>query len=125
MSYYIKHYNPQATFSTAERCDINELSNHRADADCSIAQAIVAPGVSTQLHRVNETTERYVIIQGQGYVSVNQEPEQYVSFLDVVTISPGMSQTIRNCGDNDLIFLCICTPRFEQKHYQNLEQKDE
>jgi len=29
-----------------------------------------------------------------------------------------ISQRIANIGDDDLVFLCICTPRFVQPAYQ-------
>jgi mannose-6-phosphate isomerase-like protein (cupin superfamily) len=117
---YVKKFDESACFSTEERCDINELLNHSHDPDCSIAQARVAPGVTTQLHAVKDTTERYVILQGEGEVFINHQSAVKVAYLDVVTIAAGVAQKIHNTGDDDLIFLCICTPRFEQKNYQKL-----
>lgn len=118
---YIQKYDPKAQFSTLERCDINELLNHSLDNDCSIAQAKVAPGVTTQLHAVNNTVERYVILEGEGQVFINHQPPEKVAYLDVVTIAEGVAQKIENIGAGELVFLCICTPRFEQKNYLNLE----
>jgi mannose-6-phosphate isomerase-like protein (cupin superfamily) len=120
---YINQYNPDNQFSTTERCDINELFNHTDDAHCSIARALVAPGVCTQLHAVKNTVERYVILEGHGKVTINNSAPEQVSHLDIVTIPSGVSQKIENCGDTALIFLCICTPRFEQKNYLNLEEE--
>jgi mannose-6-phosphate isomerase-like protein (cupin superfamily) len=39
----------------------------------------------------------------------------------LVTIPAGVRQRISNIGDRDLIFYCLCTPRFEQKNYRALE----
>lgn len=117
---YVKKFNPQKQFSTEERCDINELLNHSSSPDCSIAQAIVAPGEITQLHAVSETIERYIILKGEGQVMVDHSEPEHVSYLDVVTIPAGTAQQIHNSGKSELIFLCICTPRFEQKNYQKL-----
>ncbi|MCW8931803.1 MAG: hypothetical protein OQL19_16415 [Gammaproteobacteria bacterium] len=118
---YINQYNSNKQFSTVERCNINELLNNVENEDCSIARASVAPGVCTQLHAVNNTVERYVIIEGEGKVYINNKSPKNVSYLDVVIIPEGIPQKIENCGQTDLIFLCICTPRFEQKNYINLE----
>ena len=38
-----------------------------------------------------------------------------------VRIPAGVRQRIRNTGPTDLVFLCICTPRFEQSAYRELE----
>ncbi len=121
---FIKKYDPDKQFSTSERCDINELLNHIDDAACSIARASVAPGVCTQLHAVKNTVERYIILQGQGKVFINYSPPEKVAYLDTITIPPGVSQKIENTGKTELIFLCICTPRFEQKNYFCLERDD-
>ncbi len=118
---YIKHYDPSKQLSTSERCDINELLNHSEDENCSIARASIAIGVCTQLHAVKHTIERYVILNGQGKVYVNNSSPENVSHLDVVTIPPGIPQKIENCGESELVFLCICTPRFKQENYLCLE----
>jgi mannose-6-phosphate isomerase-like protein (cupin superfamily) len=114
-------FNPHSEFSTNERCDITELLNQAVDATCSIAKARVAPGVTTQLHSVQNTTERYVIMQGQGEVMIDNNDPLPVAYLDTVLIPPGAAQQITNTGDEDLLFLCICTPRFRQKNYRCLE----
>ncbi|MFL2546616.1 MAG: hypothetical protein ACJ0SL_04545 [Candidatus Rariloculaceae bacterium] len=56
----------ESEFYTPERCHILELSNSEADEGLSIAQARVEPGVTTALHRLNDTVERYYILSGQG-----------------------------------------------------------
>jgi mannose-6-phosphate isomerase-like protein (cupin superfamily) len=43
--------------------------------------------------------------------------------MDVVTIPAGVSQRIHNVGDTDLIFLCVCTPRFDAGGYIQLKQQ--
>ena len=118
---YIYQYNDNNTFSTQERCRINELFNISDDKKCSIAQASVEIGISTQLHAVKKTVERYVILEGEGEVEINHQNPVKVKVLDVVTIPQGQAQKITNTGTKTLIFLCICTPRFEQDNYINLE----
>ena len=53
-----------AEFPTEERCHILEISNSSSDAELSIARARVEPGVTTALHRVTDTIERYIILSG-------------------------------------------------------------
>jgi len=40
---------------------------------------------------------------------------------DCIIIKPDEPQSILNIGDVDLIFLCICQPRFEVRNYKALE----
>ena len=111
---------PAAEFYTEERCHILELDNDPVDPQCSIARARVAAGVETQWHRLRDTTERYVMLEGQGEVSVGELVEP-VGPGDVVLIPAGVRQKIRNTGTVDLVFLAVCTPRFQQACYERLE----
>jgi mannose-6-phosphate isomerase-like protein (cupin superfamily) len=104
-----------------ERCYILELRNSPDDPEVSIARARVEPGVTTKRHRVVGTAERYVILEGAGVVFIGDLDEQVVGAGDVVFIPPGVEQSIANTGDQDLVFLCICTPRFEWDNYASLE----
>ncbi|MFC1363555.1 MAG: cupin domain-containing protein, partial [gamma proteobacterium symbiont of Ctena orbiculata] len=104
---------------------INELSNHDGDGDLSIARARVEPGVRTRLHRLNRSTERYCIISGEGEVEIEGLPAQSVAAGDVVLIPPGSSQRISNRGNVDLIFIALCTPRFDPRDYVDLEGTEE
>ena len=108
-------------YLTEERCYILELSNDPDDPAVSIARARVTPGETTRWHRVIETEERYVIVSGQGLVEVGDDIRSSVSTGDVVRIPAGTRQRITNTGEVDLVFLCICTPRFEWHRYAALE----
>ena len=110
-----------AEYFTDEQCHILELSNSEADEDASVARARVESGVTTRKHRVAGTTERYVIQAGVGRVMVEGLPDSDVQPGDVVVIPPGAVQSVRNTGDDDLVFLCICTPRFKWENYESLE----
>jgi mannose-6-phosphate isomerase-like protein (cupin superfamily) len=120
----IKKQNLNAEFYIAEKCFITELSNSADDPDVSIARARVAPGVSTRRHRLKGITERYYIVSGTGCVEVGDLPPREVTPGDVVLIPPMCAQRITNTGKNDLIFLVICTPRYSQKSYEDLEKDD-
>lgn len=109
---------PNEYFFEQERCFITELSNSESDPDVSIAQARVEPGVTTSWHLVAGTTERYCMLSGKGSVEVGDLPAKEVGAGDVVIIPPGVRQRITNIGDEDLVFLAICSPRFKVENYQ-------
>ncbi|WP_404355518.1 cupin domain-containing protein [Methylotuvimicrobium sp. KM1] len=117
----IKKLNLDDEFYTPEQCFIIEQSNSCDDPDLSIARARVEPGVTTRWHRLVGTVERYVIIQGLGRVEVGSLPPQEVKPGDIVLIPPTYRQRIANIGSEDLIFLAICTPRFLDANYQDIE----
>lgn len=107
-----------------ERCHITECWNCPDDGDVSIARARVEPGVITRLHRLAGTTERYVIVEGEGRVEIGDLPAETVGPGDVVVIPPGTSQRIANTGRTDLVFLAICTPRFTVQAYEDIDPGD-
>jgi len=113
----IRRADPTKEFATQENCFILELANDASDPDVSIARARVRPGVSTTWHRLEGIVERYVIVRGKGRVEVGDLPPTLVSEGDVVRIPANMPQRITNIGDEDLVFLCVCTPRFDQSAY--------
>ena len=117
----VKRFQPDTETYIEEGCHIVELHNTETDADCSIARARLEPGRRTRLHCLRGILERYVIIEGMGEVIVGDQPPQTVRELDVVNIPAGVSQSISNTARTDLIFLCICTPRFVAEKYQDLE----
>jgi mannose-6-phosphate isomerase-like protein (cupin superfamily) len=117
----VRRIRPDDEFHTPEGCYINELSNSDADPEVSIARARVQPGVTTRWHRLAGITERYVIISGAGRAEVGDLPAQHVMAGDVVLIPPGCRQRITNTGDGDLVFFAVCTPRFRQEAYEDID----
>ena len=118
----IESFTAHTEFYTEEGCYITELHNTAADESCSIARARVEPGVTTRLHRLRDTIERYVILEGSARVRVGGAAPVEVHTLDVVNIAAGTAQSISNTGMGDLVFLCICTPRFLQQNYIALDE---
>lgn len=117
MTSCIKYFDPGGEYFFVEGCYINELSNGGLDPDVSIARARVTPGVTTQWHRLNNTTERYVILEGEGEVEIGDCAPKQVKTGDVVIIPPQTKQRITNTSQQDLIFLAICSPRFQERNY--------
>ena len=110
-------------FYTEERCYIRELSNSPGDPAVSIAHARVAPGVTTRWHRLTGITERYVLLAGAGRVEIGALPPQLLGPGDVALIPPGCPQRIANTGATDLLFLAICSPRYQPEAYQDINDE--
>ena len=115
---------PQASaqeYFFVEGCFITELSNSSDDADVSVVRARVEPGKTTRWHCLRDTGERYVMLQGVGSVEIGELPPHRVTAGDVVIIPPQVRQRISNIGTDDLVFLAICSPRFTDAAYVDLE----
>jgi mannose-6-phosphate isomerase-like protein (cupin superfamily) len=120
MNPVIKKCDLSGEYYFAEGCFITELSNSTDDLQLSIARARVEPGKTTNWHCLQGVTERYVILEGTGRVEVGNLEPQLVNAGDVVIIPPEERQRITNIGDDDLIFLAICSPRFEESLYVSM-----
>ena len=112
---------PADAFDIPEGCRVLECSNSPDDPECSIAKAMVPPGVTTRWHILVGTAERYVIIEGRGRVELGALAPREVSPGDVVLIPPACRQRIANLGAGDLVFLAICTPRFRMENYTDAQ----
>jgi mannose-6-phosphate isomerase-like protein (cupin superfamily) len=117
----IQQHNDREEIFTSERCYITELSNTPDDPEVSIARARVEPGVTTCWHRLRGIAERYCIINGTGRVEIGNLPPRDVHPGDMVLIPPLCRQRISNVGQDDLLFLAICTPRFCIDAYEDIE----
>lgn len=112
---------PRGEVETPERCWIDEVGNDADDPEVSIARARVPPGVTTAWHRLHGIAERYLVVAGKGRVEVGELAPTEVGPGDVVRIPPGVRQRIANVGADDLLFYCVCTPRFDVAAYETLE----
>jgi mannose-6-phosphate isomerase-like protein (cupin superfamily) len=104
-----------------EGCHILEIWNRPDDTALSVARARLGPGLTTRLHRLAETVERYLILSGEGRVEVDGLSPQAVGPGDFVLIPAGHGQRITNLGEGDLVFLALCTPRFTPDVYADID----
>ncbi len=116
----IKHYQPGSEYYFDEGCHINELSNSADDPELSIARARVAPGRTTRWHRLQGVSERYLVLEGRGLAEVADLAPVEVGPGDVVIIPPGEAQRITSTGEQDLVFLAICSPPFTERVYEEI-----
>ncbi len=105
---------------TSERCFIREIVNTPRVPEYSLAEARVEPGITTELHALS-VDEWYIMVRGTGLVEIAGADGHAVGPGDVVAIPAGASQRISNEGDEDLVFQCMCLPRFTPECYESLE----
>jgi len=117
----VKH-NPNDEFYTEEKCFIVDASNSGDDNDMSIACARVEPGITTKWHYLEGIDERYLIISGKGKVEIGDLEPELVKSGDIVLVPAGVRQRITNTADDDLVFYCICSPRFSRECYRVLNE---
>ena len=122
MSDHVKKAGNPDEFWIRERCFIREIANTPDINDFSLAETRVEAGITTELHSLT-VREWYVLTQGTGNVEVDGNDPVAVGPGDVVEIPAGAAQRITNIGDNDLVFYCICLPRFTPDCYVSLETK--
>jgi mannose-6-phosphate isomerase-like protein (cupin superfamily) len=77
----------------------------------SLAEATVAPGACTLLHRHRVTEELYHVTHGAGTMTLGSETFA-VGPGDTILIVPGTPHCIRNTGTVPLRILCCCSPAY-------------
>ena len=115
-----KDAKPNVEFWTRERCFITELMNSAKEPEVSLARARVEPGVTTELHSLS-VSEWYIVEVGEGLMRVADREPVVVCPRDVVAVEKNAAQQITNTGKSDLVFLCVCVPRFSPECYTSLE----
>ena len=115
----------QQEYYFEEGCFITELHNSAEDAAVSVARARVRPGETTRWHRLQSICERYLIMEGNGLVEIGEAMARLVGPGDTVLIPAGIRQRITNSGQEDLIFLAVCTPRFVAEAYEDVEGRSD
>lgn len=113
---------PNDEFKSSENVAILESWNSPHDPGLSVARARLAPGEATEPHRLERTTERYLIVEGWGIVNVGTVGPVEVGPGDLVFIPPGVPQRLANRSNEDLVFYCLCTPAFDGADYRRLDR---
>jgi mannose-6-phosphate isomerase-like protein (cupin superfamily) len=108
-------------FVTIEHCFIAE---NWSSEKVSIARARVKQRIATMAHHLEGVDEIYLVTKGKGRVEVGTLKPTEVAEGDMVFIPAGTTQRITNIGKTDLVFYCICTPRFTENCYRDEAPKD-
>jgi len=102
-----------SAFLTKDGSEIRELMHpalHGNRAQ-SLAEAIVAPGQTTALHRHTQSEELYHITAGHGLMTLG-EKQLNVGPGDTICIPPGTPHCIQCTGTEPLHILCCCAPAY-------------
>lgn len=86
----------------------------------SLAEATVAPGGATLLHRHRQTEEVYHFTQGSGRMRLGTRWLD-VSAGDTVCIPPGIAHALENTGQVEMRLLCACTPAYSHEDTELLD----
>lgn len=79
----------------------------------SVAHARLGRGSASLSHTLISSTEVYYILQGTGRMHIGEE-EALVRPGQLVYIPPGKVQYIENCGSDELEFLAIVDPSWQE-----------
>ena len=103
-------------FVTKDGSEIRELLAHRNSCirNQTLAEARLAPGMSTTPHHHRRIEEIYYILEGRGLMRVGEEGRP-VGPGDAIAIPPGATHQITNTGTGVLKFLCCCAPGYEHQ----------
>lgn len=86
----------------------------------SLAEATVAPGRRTLLHRHLLTEELYHVTSGRGLMTLG-EARFEVGAGDTVHIAPGTPHCIEGLGGEPLVIFCCCSPAYSHEDTELLE----
>ena len=110
------------SFITADGSSIRELMHPQShmNQNQSLAEATIAIGSSTRLHKHHSSEELYHVIQGSGEMTLG-EKRFSVTKGDTVCIMPGTAHQIKNTGEIELKILCCCSPPYSHADTELLE----
>ncbi|ACL06388.1 Cupin 2 conserved barrel domain protein [Desulfatibacillum aliphaticivorans] len=116
-------YDHIAPYVTKDQTLIRELLHPAVHGEgrTSLAEAVLAPGLVSELHLHEATEEIYHYTQGSGVMTLGVEK------LDVrrgstVLIPPGTPHQVENTGDGDMRILCICSPPYSHEDTKLLQR---
>jgi len=109
-------------YITKDGSEIRELMHpaHHGNRLQSLAEATVAPGARTQLHRHAQTEELYHVTSGSGMMTLGDACFKVVAG-DTVLIAPGTPHCIAATGSAPLRILCCCSPPYAHEDTELLE----
>jgi mannose-6-phosphate isomerase-like protein (cupin superfamily) len=106
-------YGDQSPFITKDGSEIRELMHPavHGNRNQSLAEARVAPGAKTALHRHRRSEELYHVTAGKGSMTLGQQRFE-IRPGDTIAIPPGTAHCVENTGKLPLVILCCCSPAY-------------
>jgi mannose-6-phosphate isomerase-like protein (cupin superfamily) len=103
-------------FEANDQTTLKEIihpKNDDVEWSYSLAHASLKIGESSLPHRLVNQTELYFFLKGKGNMVVNGEIQK-IKNGDVVLVPKNAMQYIENQGNEDLLFLCIVSPPWDE-----------
>jgi mannose-6-phosphate isomerase-like protein (cupin superfamily) len=115
-------YTTITAFRTKDGSEIRELMHPQSHGNRtqSLAEARVAPGDTTRLHRHRSSEELYHVTRGEGWMTLGDRQFE-VRAGDTVAILPGTAHCIHNTGSGVLVILCCCSPPYSDADTELLD----
>lgn len=109
-------YADMAAFVTKDGSLVRELMHPQSHGNSaqSLAEAIVACGMTTELHRHVKSEELYHVTSGCGEMTLGDDVFD-VHAGDTVCIPPGTPHRISNRGEDELRILCASSPPYSHE----------
>lgn len=100
-------------FLTKDGSIVRELMHPavHGNVNQSFAEAIVAAGRSTRLHRHRCSEEIYHVTEGEGRMVLGTETFA-IHQGDTICIPPATPHRVENTGKTELRILCCCSPPY-------------
>ncbi len=117
----IIHLTDCIEFTAGDHCLLREMihpDKQPLALRYSLAHATVPAGQSTTPHRLS-ISEVYYILQGQGCMHIDDEISDVIA-SDTVYIPPHAVQYITNTGTDELTFVCIVDPAWQDENEEIL-----
>lgn len=106
-------YSQIVPFITKDGSEIRELMHPsvHGNRNQSVAEATIAPGGETALHRHIAAEEIYHVTHGHGLMTLGAEQFE-IAPGDTIRIPAGSPHRVRNTGNEALRILCCCAPPY-------------
>ena len=104
-------------FVAGDGTRIKELLSPKSDpvsTSYSLALAIIDPGKKSIPHKLQSSSEVYIIVNGSGVIHIDDEIRS-VNVGNVIYIPKGSLQFMENSGMEELIFYCIVDPPWKEE----------
>jgi mannose-6-phosphate isomerase-like protein (cupin superfamily) len=113
---FVKDIEKAEEITAGDGTKIRELLSPKSDpvpVSYSLALAKIAPGGKSLAHKLQSSSEVYIIVKGSGIMHIGDEARA-VKSGNVIYIPKDVFQFIENDGVEELTFYCIVDPPWDQ-----------
>ncbi len=118
-------YSAITPYLTRDGSTIRELMHPTLHGNTkqSLAEATIAPGSATHLHRHHRSEEIYYVVAGEGLMTLGHDRFP-ITVGDTVCIPPGSPHRVENRDTLPLRILCSCAPAYSHADTELLADAD-